>query len=97
MNVPLPTEETIAAIATAVSAGQGGIAIIRISGPLAQEIGGKIVRIPGNQIWESHKVLYGQVMDIDNKTLIDEVLVIPMNSPRSFTGEDVVELSLIHI
>ena len=43
MTMTFPTEETIAAIATAISAGQGGIAVIRISGPKAFEVGKSIV------------------------------------------------------
>tara|TARA_Y100001968_G_scaffold51762_1_gene42730 strand:- start:41030 stop:42397 length:1368 start_codon:yes stop_codon:yes gene_type:complete len=92
MNLTFPNEETIAAIATANSAGQGGIAIIRISGPLAEETGKRIVHVPGNQVWESHHILYGQVIDSQTQELIDEVLVLFMKSPRSFTGEDVVEI-----
>lgn len=92
MILPLPTEETIAAIATAVSAGQGGIAIIRISGPSAQKVGKKIIQLPTSQIWGSHKVLYGHVIDPANQNRIDEVLILIMESPKSFTGEDVVEI-----
>ena len=47
MNSFSPTEDTIAAIATAVSPGQGSIAVIRISGSSSIEIGKSIVDIPG--------------------------------------------------
>ena len=47
MNSFSPTEDTIAAIATAVAPGQGSIAIIRISGSSAIEISKNIVHIPG--------------------------------------------------
>tara|TARA_Y100001968_G_scaffold332299_1_gene389926 strand:+ start:14317 stop:15684 length:1368 start_codon:yes stop_codon:yes gene_type:complete len=92
MDLNFPTDETIAAIATAISAGKGGIAIVRISGPLAQQIGQEIIQISGTQDWDSHKVLYGHVMDKANKEVIDEVLVLTMTAPRTFTGEDVVEI-----
>ncbi len=92
MTMAFPTEETIAAIATAIAAGQGGIAIIRISGPDALKVGKSIVSIPGNKAWSSHKVLYGHVMDDQNIEHIDEVLLFTMKGPRSFTGEDVVEI-----
>ena len=92
MNLSFPTEDTIAAIASAVSAGQGGIAVIRISGEQAVEVAQSIVHIPGKHMWESHNILYGHVIDKQNNELIDEVLVLPMKAPRSFTGEDVVEI-----
>ncbi len=92
MNMALPTEETIAAVATAVAAGQGGIAVIRISGPAAISVSKSIVSVPGEQPWESHTVLYGYVLDSQSNRQIDEVLVLIMNGPRSFTGEDVVEI-----
>tara|TARA_B100000700_G_C14988206_1_gene829934 strand:+ start:352 stop:1719 length:1368 start_codon:yes stop_codon:yes gene_type:complete len=92
MNLSVPTEDTIAAIATAVSASEGGIAIIRISGPLAEEVAKKSIEIPGKQVWEDHKIIYGQVKESNSKQLIDEVLILIMKGPRSFTGEDVIEI-----
>ncbi|KGG13183.1 GTPase and tRNA-U34 5-formylation enzyme TrmE [Prochlorococcus sp. MIT 0601] len=88
----LPTEDTIAAIASAVSPGEGGIAVIRISGKFSQKICKQIVYIPGNQVWSSHRVVYGHVIDQVTKKQIDEVLILIMESPRSFTREDVVEI-----
>ncbi len=85
-------KETIAAISTAVVAGQGGIAVIRISGQEANAVGQNVVAIPGGQSWKSHTVLYGHVIDEESKERIDEVLVLIMGAPRSFTGEDVVEI-----
>ncbi len=93
MVIPLPTDETIAAIATAISPGQGGIAVVRISGPKALSIGKNIVYIAGKKpAWSSHTVLYGHVMNEENNERIDEVLVLIMKAPRSFTGEDIVEI-----
>jgi len=92
MNSFSPTEDTIAAIATAVSPGQGSIAVIRISGSSAIEISKNIVHIPGIQHWDTHKVLYGHVTEANQKKYIDEVLILIMKGPRSFTGEDVVEI-----
>ncbi len=92
MNSFSPTEDTIAAIATAVSPGQGSIAAIRISGCAAIEISKSIVDVPGIQDWSSHKVLYGHVTEENQKNYIDEVLILVMRGPRSFTGEDVVEI-----
>ena len=92
MNSFSPTEDTIAAIATAVSPGQGSIAVIRISGPSAIEATKNIVHIPGTHDWKTHKVLYGHVTEANQTTYIDEVLILIMKKPRSFTGEDVVEI-----
>ena len=84
--------ETIAAVATAVAPGQGGIAVIRLSGPDAQRAVRAITSFPGAQPWESHRVLYGHVMAADRLERLDEVLVLLMQAPRSFTAEDVVEI-----
>jgi len=92
MNSFSPTEDTIAAIATAVSPGQGSIAVIRISGSSAIEIIKTIVHIPGTHDWSTHKVLYGHVTEANQTIYIDEVLILIMKGPRSFTGEDVVEI-----
>jgi len=85
-------QDTIAAVATAILPGQGGIAVIRISGINAKVATQKIVTIPGKQDWGSHRILYGFIKDLDKKELIDEVLILIMNEPRSFTGEDIVEI-----
>ena len=84
--------DTIAAIATA--SGNSGIGIIRVSGDEAIEVVDKIFR-PANKNKklanvESHTVHYGHIMDGD-KTL-DQVLVIVMKNPHSYTGEDTVEI-----
>jgi len=84
--------QTIAAVATAVAPGQGGIAVIRLSGPDAQRAVSEIFCFPGAQLWESHRVLYGHVMAADGVERLDEVLVLLMLAPRSFTAEDVVEI-----
>ncbi len=85
---------TIAAIATAVAAGVGSVAIVRISGPQAQAIGQRVFRPAGGgrQVWESHRVFYGHVVEPASGQALDEVLLLYMRAPRSFTGEDVVEL-----
>ncbi len=82
---------TIAAIATAVAPGQGSVAIVRLSGPAALAIGRRLFRAPGSQLWESHRILYGHVVDPASGERIDEALLLLMQAPRSFTGEDVVE------
>ncbi len=87
---PLPGD-TIAAIATAVAAGAGSVAIVRLSGPAAEAIGRRLFVAPGSQAWESHRVLYGHVVDPADGRRVDEALLLLMRGPRSFTREDVVE------
>lgn len=84
--------DTIAAISSA--AGNSGIGIIRVSGDEAIEVVDKIFRSANKNKKlanvESHTVHYGHIMDGD-KTL-DQVLVIVMKNPHSYTGEDTVEI-----
>lgn len=84
--------DTIAAAATAMTA--SGIGIIRMSGPDSREIAGKIYRSKGGKkkIEEvpSHTIHYGFICD--GEEVIDEVLVMVMDGPRSYTGEDTVEI-----
>jgi tRNA modification GTPase len=84
--------DTIAAVATAVAPGQGSVAIVRISGPRALAIGRGLFIAPGGKVWESHRVLYGHVVDPVSGERVDEALLLLMLAPRSFTREDVVEL-----
>jgi tRNA modification GTPase len=87
------TEETIAAIAT--PPGPGGIGIIRISGPQALLIFKKLF-IPfhktTSQVYESHRMYYGWIIDPANSSPIDEVLAVFMRTPNTYTREDVVEI-----
>lgn len=84
--------ETIVAIATAMSA--SGIGIIRMSGPESRKIANQIYRSKnGKKKMEevpSHTIHYGFIYDGDEE--IDEVLVMVMDGPRSFTGEDTIEI-----
>ena len=85
-------ENTISGIATALV--ESGIGIIRISGNQAVEIAGKILRTKGGRpldIRESHRIRYGFVFDGEKE--IDEVLVSTFLAPKSFTGEDTVEIN----
>ncbi|MGB3788614.1 MAG: tRNA uridine-5-carboxymethylaminomethyl(34) synthesis GTPase MnmE [Phormidesmis sp.] len=81
--------ETIVAIATAIVPQQGSVGIVRLSGLDAIAIAQQLFRAPGNQLWESHRILYGHVHS--GQTVIDEALLLLMKSPRSYTREDVVE------
>ncbi len=86
--------DTIAAIATAV--GSSGIGIVRVSGQEAFAVVSKIFRKGGKQGCDlgaaenDHRVLYGHIYDEDE--MVDEVLVLVMGGPHSYTGEDTVEI-----
>jgi tRNA modification GTPase len=84
--------DTIAAVSTAL--GEGGIAIIRVSGPQAISQVAPLFRsrVPLTEA-ESHTVHYGHIVSPDNGEKMEEVLVTVMKGPRSFTTEDVVEIS----
>ncbi|MCR2805305.1 tRNA uridine-5-carboxymethylaminomethyl(34) synthesis GTPase MnmE [Paenibacillus soyae] len=84
--------DTIAAISTAV--GEGGIAIIRISGP--QAISGTDAIFQSKislKDADTHTVHYGHIIDPASGERVEEVLVTLMRGPRSFTAEDVVEIN----
>lgn len=87
-HTPYQPGETIAAIATAP--GEGGVAIIRISGNAAITIASKIFSGPVHT-YKSHSAHYGQVLD-QARQYIDNVLLLPMLGKRSYTGEDTVEI-----
>ena len=85
--------QTIAAISTAMT--ESGIGIVRMSGEEAFQIADKIYRSKkGNKVLaeqKSHTIHYGYIVDGDET--IDEVLVMLMRGPHSFTGEDTVEIN----
>jgi len=84
-------EDTIAAIST--PAGEGGIGIIRISGPRSLSAALNLFK-PKNikSTYESHRLYLGELINPADKTVIDECLLTYMKSPNSFTKEDVVEI-----
>lgn len=83
-------DDTICAIAT--PAGEGGIGIIRISGPDSLNIANEVFRANKKiDEYNPRTLIYGHIYDGDK--LIDEVLLAYMNNPRSYTGEDVIEIN----
>jgi len=87
-------DDTIAAIATAV--GEASLGIVRVSGPQALEVAGRVFCArAGCALADvpSHTVQYGWVVDPATGEPVDEVLATVMRAPRSYTREDVVELS----
>jgi tRNA modification GTPase len=85
-------EDTIAAISTPL--GEGGIGIVRLSGKEAIEIAGKIFRgeKPVSQLI-SQRVNYGEIVDSETGETVDEVILTVFQTPKSYTTEDVVEIS----
>ncbi len=84
MNI-LQEFDTIAAIATPI--GTGGVGVIRISGEKSFEI---IDKIYSKHNLEEGKISHGWIVDGEKK--IDEVLLLPFRNPKSYTGEDVIEI-----
>ncbi|MEW5866845.1 MAG: tRNA uridine-5-carboxymethylaminomethyl(34) synthesis GTPase MnmE [Bacillota bacterium] len=86
--------DTIAAISTPM--GEGGIGIVRVSGPDAFAIASRLFRDPSGKCPRTLKpwgIRYGVVVDAETGEEIDEVLTSAMPGPHSFTREDVVEFS----
>ena len=84
--------ETVAAIST--PPGEGGIGIIRISGPEALQKAQIILSLPGlkEKQMKPRKVYHGYVVDSKQNQKVDEVICFYFKAPYSYTGEDVVEI-----
>jgi len=86
--------DTIVAIST--PPGEGGIGIVRLSGPGAVTIAGKIFSSPRGKTVSrsaSHRILYGFIVDPETGNQVDEVLLSVMRAPNTYTREDVVEIN----
>jgi tRNA modification GTPase len=87
-------DDTIAAISTPI--GQGGIGIVRLSGPEALNIGRRLFvpATPAHQEpSETHHLYYGRIVDPENGHVVDEVLWVYMHAPHTYTRQDVVEIN----
>ena len=85
-------EETISAVITAL--GEGAVGIVRISGKQALAVGETLFKAASGKKLAEYKpntMVYGHVYDQDG-SLVDEVLAVFMQGPRSYTAEDVVEI-----
>ena len=85
---PYQPGDTIAAVAT--PPGEGGVAIIRISGKRALDVAAQVYSGPIRS-YRSHHAHFGKIIDRSG-AVVDEVLILPMLAPRSYTGEDTVEI-----
>ncbi|MCL2873408.1 MAG: tRNA uridine-5-carboxymethylaminomethyl(34) synthesis GTPase MnmE [Defluviitaleaceae bacterium] len=86
----LNQNDTIAAPITPLSG--GAVSVIRISGSKSAEILRKIYKTSSKDAYLSHRVSYGNIID-DSGRILDEVLVSVFLAPKSYTMEDVVEIS----
>ena len=82
--------DTIAAIATALS--PSGISIVRISGPEAVSVASRVFQGASLASCESHTVHYGHILNPADGRVIDEVMVLLLKAPRTYTREDTVEI-----
>jgi tRNA modification GTPase len=80
------SEDTIAALST--PPGEGAIAVVRLSGPEAMEIGRRIFR---GQDFRHRSAVFGRL--VDGEEIVDEVVATAFQAPGSYTGEDVLEIS----
>lgn len=86
-------EDTIAAISSPL--GRGGIGLIRVSGSKALQIGSRIF-IPHSKSLskiKSHRPILGKIIHPESKVEIDQVLLTYFKRPKSFTREDIIEIS----
>lgn len=82
--------DTIVAIST--PPGVGGIAVVRLSGPAAREVASAFLRFDGTHHWTARTAVMASLVD-EGGALVDQVVVTWFAAPRSYTAEDVVEIS----
>ena len=85
-------DDTIVALST--PAGQGGIGIVRLSGPESRAILRALFVAPDGAAsrFASHRLYHGHIVDPDTGRRVDEVLAVYMRAPRTYTRQDVVEI-----
>jgi tRNA modification GTPase len=86
-------EDTIIAIAT--PPGFGGLGIVRLSGPRAAAVAGRIFEVKGKAKgpYPDRRAIFGRVRDPETGRPLDDAFLTYFKAPRSYTGEDVVEIS----
>jgi len=82
--------DTIAAVATPM--GRGGLGVVRLSGSSAREIASRFLRFAGEPRWRSWASEFAELLDPAG-SVVDQVVLSYFAAPRSYTAEDVVEIS----
>lgn len=82
--------DTIVAVVT--PPGEGGVGIVRASGPLAASLSAALFPRVAPDGWVSHCMRHGTVVDMGTGKAVDDALGCLMHAPRSYTGEDVFEV-----
>lgn len=91
----MQTRDQQALIAQCTPSGSGALALLRITGDNAIEVATRISMLPGNKKLSeqaTHTIHYGHVVDANNAP-IDQVLFLLMHAPRTFTGQNTVEIT----
>jgi tRNA modification GTPase len=83
------THDAPTIVAQATASGPAGVAVIRLSGQQAWYIAERLFQ--GKPL-QKGRIAYGNVVDPQTQTLIDNVILLPFKAPHSFTGEDVIEI-----
>ncbi len=83
-------DDTIVALST--PPGRGGLGVVRMSGPNALAVGGRLVKPVSEEPPEPRRACVGSLVDEGGET-VDQVVLTTFPKPRSYTGEDVVEIS----
>ncbi len=87
-------EETISAIATPI--GEGGISVIRVSGRRALDVAARVFQTASGMpldAYPTHTAHYGAIVDPESRERVDDGVLTIFRAPRSYTGEDSVEIS----
>ena len=84
------SRDTIVAISTPI--GRGGLGVVRLSGPQSRAVAERILRFIGKPRWRPWASQLAELVD-ESCNVVDQVIVSFFESPRSYTAEDVVELS----
>ena len=85
-----PTDDTIVALST--PPGPSGLGVVRLSGPDSVVLSGQLVSLASTRPLRSRHASVGSLVDENGKT-VDQVVITHFVKPRSYTGEDVVEIS----
>ncbi|ERJ12543.1 tRNA uridine-5-carboxymethylaminomethyl(34) synthesis GTPase MnmE [Haloplasma contractile] len=84
-------DDTIVAISTAL--GEGAISIVRLSGPDSIEIANKLFKGKDLMDVKSHTIHYGHIYEPETDSILDEVMLTVLKSPRTYTKEDIIEIN----